>query len=39
MGIGAGNDGLTGLNRLTQRIQHTALEFRKFVEEQHTLMC
>ena len=34
MRIGAGHADAAGFERLTQRIEHGALEFRKLVEEQ-----
>lgn len=36
--IGARNADRTGLERLAQRIEHRALKFREFVEEQHAEM-
>ena len=38
VGIGPGDIDLPGFKRLTQRIEHRALEFRKLVEEQHAQM-
>ncbi len=38
VGVGARDIDLARLQRLTQRIEHRALEFGQFVEEQHTQM-
>ena len=38
VGVGAGDVDLAGLERLAQRIEHRALEFGQFVEEQHAEM-
>jgi hypothetical protein len=38
VGVGAGDLDLAGLERLAQRIEHRALEFGQFVEEQHAEM-
>ena len=38
MGIGPGDHGAAGLDRLAQGIQDAALEFRQFIEEQHAAM-
>jgi hypothetical protein len=36
--FGAGNRDLAGLQRLAQRIEDTAIEFRQLVEEQHAVV-
>lgn len=36
--VGAGDGDLAVLQRLSQRIQHTWIELRQFVEEQHAIM-
>ena len=38
MRIGARDDGLARLHRLPERLEHRALEFREFVEEQDALV-
>ena len=38
MRIGARDHHLAGLDRLAQRVEHAALEFRQFVEEKNTQM-
>jgi hypothetical protein len=36
--VGTGNDGLTGLERLTQRFQYARLELWEFVEKEYAMM-